>query len=160
MYQPPWFLRARRDIGVSEIPGRETHPAIWRALGLIQARWLGGDEAPWCGTILAAWMLDVGVQPPKTPYRALAWQDWGQGLDAPIVGCVGVMARVGGGHVTLISGQDGRGNLLGLGGNQDDGVRVSSFARDRFMAFRWPHGHPYTYYELPIGNASPARRLA
>lgn len=160
MRQPPWLLRARLDIGKAEIPGKDTAPFIWRALGQIQAQWLGGDEAPWCGTILAGWMLDVGIIPPLRPYRALNWRDWGIALGQPIVGAVGVMERVGGGHVTLIVGQDSDGHLLGLGGNQDDGVRVSAFKRSRFKAYRWPAEQPYEVATLPIGNASEATRLA
>jgi hypothetical protein len=42
------------------------------------------------------------------------------------------------GHVGLVVGEDRTGNLLVLGGNQGDAVRVSAFGRARVVAYRWP----------------------
>ncbi len=157
--KPDWLLRAESFIGLREIPGPASSPIITRWMARIKASWLGGDDVPWCGTALANWMLDAGVTPPNNPFRALSWRAWGVSLDRPIVGCVGVMERVGGGHVTLIVGEDGRGYLLGLGGNQSDGVRVSSFPRAGFVAFRWPPLRQFSYAALPTGYAPTETRV-
>lgn len=157
--KPTWLERAESFIGLKEVPGPASSPIIIGWLARIRASWLGGDDVPWCGTALANWMLDAGITPPDNPFRALAWRTWGTPLYRPVVGCVGVMERKGGGHVTLIVGEDGRGHLLGLGGNQSDGVRVSAFPRAGFVAFRWPQGHEFQYASLPIGYAETETRV-
>jgi uncharacterized protein (TIGR02594 family) len=128
---PPWLIEARKCIGLAEIPGPATAPII--------AAWLSKIRAAWCGTAMANWMLAAGIEPPKEPYRALNWMAWGLPLDrGPVVGAVGVLKRHGGGHVTLAVGHDRLGNILGLGGNQRDAVRISAFAPESFVAWRWP----------------------
>ena len=156
---PPWLAIARRYEGLKEVPGAGTNPTIWRWLGMIRAQWLGGDDAAWCGTALAAWMIEAGIAPPREPFRALNWQHWGAPLNGPVVGAVAIMRRLGGGHVTLVVGKDERGNILGFGGNQSDGVRVSAFNPDRITDYRWPERYPTMLanvrkYGLPVGSAS------
>lgn len=149
--KPDWLTYAETFVGLREVPGPASNPVIRGWLSRIKASWLGGDDVPWCGTALANWMLERGVEPPPTPYRALNWRYWGTELKRPIVGCVGVMQRSGGGHVTLIVGEDANGNLLGLGGNQSDGVKISAFPRLGFVAFRWPPEREFQYAALPVG---------
>ena len=140
MAEPAWLVEARRHIGLRELPGAPTAPAIARWLQQLGA-WWRDDETPWCGTAVAAWMQAVGVGPlPKFWMRAKAWAEWGQGLGAPAPGCVVVFERQGGGHVGLVVGEDAAGNLLVLGGNQGDAVNVRAFPRARALAYRWPPG--------------------
>lgn len=159
MDKPLWLERAEAHLGLKEVPGPASSPIIVRWMASIKATWLGGDDVPWCGTALANWMLDAGITPPSAPYRALNWAEWGTPLASPVLGCVGVLRRTGGGHVTLIVGEDGRGNLLGLGGNQSDGVKVSAFPRTAFLTFRWPRGVAYQVAALPVGYAPTETRV-
>lgn len=163
MNEPAWVREARKYLELREVPGPASHPVIIGWLGAIKARWLGGDDAPWCGTALANWMLAVGVDPPPAPYRALNWLTWGERLADPMVGAVGVLRRDGGGHVTLIVGINANGDLLGLGGNQSDGVRISAFSAHSFAGFRAPVGFGRARRDLamlPVGSADAVGGLA
>lgn len=137
MISPPWLVSAQKFRGVREIPGAPTAPAIARWLDDLKA-WWKDDETPWCGTFVAACMLEVGAPIPKHWYRAKGWLDWGTPLSGPAVGAVVVFEREGGGHVGLVVGRTLGGNLLVLGGNQGDMVRESPFGWKRVMGYRWP----------------------
>lgn len=139
--KPRWVIVAEKDIGLTEIKGTGTAPKISRWLASLGA-WWRDDEAPWCGVAMAAWMTACNIKPPKAWYRAKSWADWGLPLAEPIEGCVVVFTRTGGGHVGLVVGETALGNLLVLGGNQGDAVKVSAFKRDRVTAYRWPIGEP------------------
>lgn len=136
----PWVDEAYKHIGAKEVPGTGTGPWItrmWLKLGL---GWLVGQA--WCGGFVAYCMQACGVEKPKDFYRAASWQTWGVAVAIPIYGCVGVMKRKGGYHVTIVIGKDGLGNLVGIGGNQDDQVKLSAYPSSRFISFRYPYGQP------------------
>jgi len=61
-----------------------------------------------------------------------------------------VFDRQGGGHVGFIVGRDENNNLMVLGGNQGDSVKISPFSVDRVLGYRWPNEYP-----LPIVNDLP-----
>ena len=81
--------------------------------------------------------------------RAKAWADWGSPLAAPEHGCVVVFERAGGGHVGFVVGRTSTsGNLMVLGGNQGNRVKISEFKRERVVGYYWPASVP-----LPIHTA-------
>jgi len=136
---PVWLDRARAYIGVTETPGKETTPTIagW-LLGL--KAWWRDDETPWCGVFVAQCMKESGVALPAAWFRARGWLDWGVPIFAPMVGCVVVFERTGGGHVGLVLGRDTAGRLLVLGGNQGNHVGIAPFDPGRVLGYRWPVG--------------------
>lgn len=136
-----WVQAARQDIGLRELPGAPTAPRISRMLSTLGA-WWRDDETPWCGVAEAAWFTEAGITPPDKWYRAKEWLTWGTSLLAPLVGCVVVFERVGGGHVGLVVGFDDLNRLLVLGGNQGDKVCIAPFDRARVAGFRWPPNQP------------------
>ena len=152
MTEPRWLAEARRDIGVTEIPGKGDSPIIRRWLTDLKAWWTD-DATPWCGTAVAHWMLRAGIKPPQHWYRALAWADWGVRLSRPALGAVVVYRRTGGGHVGLVVGTDAAGNVLTLGGNQGDQVNIRPFDRQRVVAYRWPAGHVADWPHLVDADA-------
>jgi len=137
MQEPSWVGIARRHLGVTEIPGKATHPAIRRWLLDLRA-WWADDETPWCGTFVAAVLREAGHALPQHWYRARAWATWGTALAGPALGAVVVYERKGGGHVGFVVGTDERGRIVTLGGNQGNSISVAPFERDRVLAFRWP----------------------
>lgn len=147
---------ARADLGLAEIPGKDTLPQIRR--WLVQAgAWWHDDETPWCGTWLNHVFEDgVGLEGPQHAYRARAWLSWGVGLGRATLGCVAVLnggpRRPGGGHVGLVAGRDRFGNLMLIGGNQGNRVSIAPFARDRVLqaGLRWPDGHGLRPIILPV----------
>lgn len=136
-FTPIWLALAREDIGLRELPGAPTEPRISVWLKRLGA-WWRDDETPWCGTAVAAWMVASGVKPSRAWYRAKDWLNWGAPLDNPVEGCVVIFGREGGGHVGIVAGQDDRGRLMVLGGNQGNAVSIAPFERGRVLGYRWP----------------------
>lgn len=155
---PLWLAEAAKHIGKKEVPGPGFNPWIknlW--LGLKGGAWywntLGkGDDSllPWCGAFMAAVMKACGIPYPERYASAKAWADWGKRLAVPVLGCVVVFTRVGGGHVGIVVGIDKLGRLLVLGGNQKDMVRIDPFDRPRVFAYVWPPGQPFVNTALPV----------
>ena len=132
-----WLEAARRLIGTREVKGPAHNAVIVRWLAALGA-WWRDDETPWCGVFLGAVMKEVGIKPPGAYYRARAWLAWGAPLSGPAVGAVAVLERGGAGHVGLVVGRTGAGQILLLGGNQGDMVNVMAFAPGRVLGYRWP----------------------
>lgn len=137
MSEPLWMEEARRHLGVAEVPGAKTAPVIARWLQRLKA-WWADDETPWCGVFVAACLGAYGFALPVHWMRARAFLAWGLPLGKPVVGCIAVFERPGGGHVGFVVGQDRRGRLLVLGGNQGDKVSIAVFDRNRVVGYRWP----------------------
>ena len=152
--EPRGLIRARADIGQRETLGPNDSPRIRAMLKKLRLDWLAGQ--PWCGSILAEWMLDCGIQPPANAFRAKAWATWGGALTVPVLGCVAVFGRVGGGHVGIVVGQDARGRPMILGGNQGDRVCIAPFDPTRLLAYRWPAGATDPQLPLPLMVSSAA----
>jgi len=136
MNEPLWLTAARLDIGQRETLGQNDSPWLRRMLDKLGAKWLLGQ--PWCGSVLAAWMRAAGCEPAKSWFRARAWLDWGVPIESPVLGCVVVFERTGGGHVGLVVGEARDGRLMVLGGNQSNSVNIAPFDRARVLGYRWP----------------------
>lgn len=149
MTEPRWVTRARQDLGQRESLGANDSPRIREILKRFSWQWLTGQ--PWCGSILADWMTDCGITPPKNAFRARAWLDWGEEIDGPAVGVVVVFEREGGGHVGIVVGKDARGRLLVIGGNQSNAVTIAPFDMVRVLGYRLPLGELATAAQpLPV----------
>lgn len=144
-FEPSWLRFAREDIGLRETPGPASNKTILQWLAELNARWLGGDAAPWCGTAMAHWMKRAGIPYPKDFYRAKAWMQWGKPRPKANLGpgTVLVFDREGGGHVALYVGQDET-HYHCLGGNQGDAVNIRRFPKVRCVAWRWPSTAQFT----------------
>lgn len=136
-HTPSWLHVARTRIGERETLGPNDSPYIRRILARLHGSWLRGQ--PWCGAFVAEVCAESGLAYPRAWYRARAWLDWGQPIPSPELGCVVVFDRKGGGHVGFVTGRDGQGRLMVLGGNQSNSVRVSPFTLDRVLGYRWPN---------------------
>jgi uncharacterized protein (TIGR02594 family) len=152
---PDWLLEMRALTGVTETPDSGDNPKILAMADTIANAYpdmaaycatYQHDETPWCGLTVAYCMTRAGVRPVWGPTDtdrwlwAQAWGDtaWGTELDAPVPGCVVVMTRSGGGHVTLYERTEGS-NYVCRGGNQSDCVNQSSYAISSVIALMWPH---------------------
>jgi uncharacterized protein (TIGR02594 family) len=145
MTEPPWLVRARERIGERETLGPNDSTYIRRILARLHGSWLRGQ--PWCGAFVAEVCAESGLAYPRAWYRARAWLNWGIPIERPVIGCVTVLERGGGGHVMFSVGRDARGRLLGLGGNQSDSVSIAPFDTARVLGHRWPPGQ-WPAYEL------------
>lgn len=149
----PWLVEARRFIGEREIKGPQHNAKILQFWKAIRRGGIKDDETPWCAAFVGAMLEHVGIQSTRFE-SAKSYLDWGVKLSTPTVGCVVVFTRAGGGHVGFVVGQDAKGNLLVLGGNQGDEVNVRSFGRDRVAGYRWPASLPVVAVALPLGGAA------
>jgi uncharacterized protein (TIGR02594 family) len=139
--EPSWLTRARTFVGLREIPGKGTTPAISRWLRDLRA-WWSDDETPWCGVFVAAMMRPDGHELPKHWYRARAWLEFGEPIAFPVIGAVVVFnggpKRPGAGHVGFVVGRDEKGRLMVLGGNQSNAVTIAPFDTNRVLGYRFP----------------------
>lgn len=162
-----WINTARQFIGLREVKGTKHNPAIIQMLDEMgkfsnEAKaWWRDDETPWCGLFVGYVMGKAGRYVVKEWYRAKEWASpLLTKLEAPAYGCIAVLDRAGGGHVGFVVGRDAKGNIMILGGNQSDMVRIDAFAPSRITGYYWPsrwNGQEATYsvpyagrYELPV----------
>jgi uncharacterized protein (TIGR02594 family) len=141
----PWFIEAQRAIGVKEDTSPASNPLIigWaRRLRIDYAK----DEISWCG-LFVAHCIGLTLPGEVLPANPLGARNWGSlGIAcAPQPGAVISFwreSRAGWkGHVGFYVGEDASAYHI-LGGNQGDAVNVKRFARDRFLAARWPKTAP------------------
>lgn len=150
--EPYWLQLARQDLGLREVPGHIHAPRILEMWRTVKASFTD-DETPWCGGAVGAWMTEAGIAPPAACWRAKNWLDWGKRIAVPVVGCVVVFGRDGGGHVALAVGRTGAGDLVCLGGNQGNGVSLAAFSQVRVLGYRLPPGDRM-YVPLPMLDAA------
>lgn len=155
---PPWMATAKFLLGVREVPGSLTAPAIKAMLAKLRA-WWDDDETPWCGTFVAHCIQDAGLELPKHWYRAMGWTDWGRPVDVQDArtgegvryGSIVARERKGGGHVHFyvapVFGDPTR--YWALGGNQENRVCVRSYPWAGVVAVRWPKDYPLVAYRGP-----------
>jgi uncharacterized protein (TIGR02594 family) len=145
--KPAWISVAEAEIGQREIAGSRHNPRI-----IEYHKVTGGfsdDETPWCASF-ANWVLKKAGQGGTGSARALSFLNYGTTLEKPAYGSIAVFDWGGGkGHVGFVVGKQG-GNVLILGGNQGDQVKVSSFATSKVKAYVVPPGYkvPASAYSL------------
>jgi len=145
--EPPWLSVARAEIGTKEIKGAQHNPRIVEYLKAT-GNWWSTDETPWCSGFVN-WVMKQAGFAGSGSAKAVSWLDWGKRIDQPVNGAIGVISYGGGkGHVGFVVGKQGN-NILLLGGNQGDQVKISAFSLSKFAAFVVP-----TDYTLPASSGS------
>ncbi|MCA1458776.1 TIGR02594 family protein [Bradyrhizobium sp. BRP22] len=142
--RPLWVIEGLKWLSLREGRGSADNLEI-----LLWARHEGGaiakthknDEIPWCALFANMVLTKIGIKGTETLW-ALDWDKWGQKLSGPAVGAFAPMKRKGGGHIAIVVGRNKRGNLMCLGGNQNDTVSIVPFPPNRPLSFRWPAGVP------------------
>ena len=144
------FDIAQRYIGIDEVPGKESNPAILAMLKL-DGDWPQDDKVPWCSAFInhVCWLLRL---PRSKSLRARSWLNVGYaielheakpGFDVVILRR-GEMPQPGPevikapGHVGFFAGYSVGGIEL-LGGNQGDTVKVSRYDAKRVLGIRRLH---------------------
>jgi len=154
--RPIWLQAAIALVGTREF-ARGDNPTIidWaKDEGGAIAKDYTHDSIPWCA-LFANHVLTKSSLPGTETLWALDFAGkWpAQNLGVPVVGAFAPMVRNGGGHITIVVGQDQHGNIMGVGGNQSDAVTVVPFARSRLnKGFWWPDsvGNPPINRPLPV----------
>jgi uncharacterized protein (TIGR02594 family) len=131
---PPWLLAARREIGFRE-RGRNLGIEDYIELGHCGAL---GD--PWCAIFVNAMLESVRVKGSRSPgARSFERHPAFVRLPGPARGAIVTMTRGGGwqGHVFFYTGHSPAG-VVGIGGNEDDGVREVPHDEGRITGYWWP----------------------
>jgi uncharacterized protein (TIGR02594 family) len=138
-FQPTWLDHAWADLGVLERSGDANNPrvlAYYRDSGHPDIR---SEEVAWCAAFVGACLARASVKPTGS-LMARSYLDWGVAVDAPRLGAIAILSRGDDpslGHVGFVVGINGN-QLLLLGGNQSDAVRIEAFTTDRLLGLRWP----------------------
>lgn len=136
--EPIWLEEARKYLGVREIKGPTHESAILRFWKSIRMGGIRDDETPWCAAFVGAMLENVGLLSARSG-AAKEYLNWGVPLDYPLVGCIVVFSRTGGGgHVGFLVGRDEHFRLVIRGGNQGDAVSDAPFDSGRVLGYRWP----------------------
>lgn len=141
--EPKWLQSARKYLGQREVPGSQSNPwilGLWATIPWIWSTVTRKDDTllPWCGAFVRLCLTEAGLTPPKAWYRASEYQRYGINTFTSVVGAIGVIKNGKQWHVGFVVGRDNAGNIIMLGGNQNDSVKLSAFKQGAFVAFRWP----------------------
>lgn len=137
MNEPTWLVEAKKYIGEKEYPGMPSNPWIVSLWKKIKRSGIKDDSTPWCAAFVGGCLEAVGVVSSRYE-SAKSYLAWGVPLSKPTLGCVVVFERQGGGHVGFVVGEDPKGRLMVLGGNQGNVVSIAPFDRSRVAGYRWP----------------------
>ncbi len=137
----PWYIEARQEIGVKEVPGAASNPVIMGYARDAKLPWAyDNDEIAWCAVFVNAMLERQGIKGTRSAW-ALDFLEWGMSC-APFPGCVAVLSRNGGGHVAFFVGfNEDHSKVLLCGGNQSDMVCDAWFDVSRVKDFRAPIVH-------------------
>lgn len=157
MTEPFWMKTARKYLGQKEIHGVQNNPVIvqwWIRIGAP----FRDDETPYCAGFVGGVLEETGIRSSRSA-MARSYLTWGEKLAGPAVGCIVVFERgPKNGHVAFVVGHDGKGNLICLGGNQGDMVKLAKFPLWRVLGYRWPAGYPQPLHlgvnTLPVVEVS------
>jgi uncharacterized protein (TIGR02594 family) len=169
---PKWLDAMRRMTGIQEASGSADNPKILAMRDIIAEKFpeqrsycnqYKHDETPWCGLAAASAMAEAGISGPFGPTDtdkwmwALAWSTSPlyQKLSEPKQGCVVVMKRSGGGHVTLFEEKSGT-KIKCRGGNQSNAVNVQTYDTSGVIGYYWPKAAgeiPVAREELEEGDS-------
>src|SRR5580765_2856159 len=172
---PDFLLTMRSISGLSEKPGAADEPKIMAMADEIARIFpemksycdqYNHDSIPWCGLTVAYCMAKANIRPPFVKGNdtdcflwAKSWaSDNGyQILKTPRLGCVVVLTRSGGGHVTLYESTSGS-NYMCRGGNQSDAVTLAPFPKSNVVALVWPNAEPVPAPIEPPADTLPVLR--
>jgi uncharacterized protein (TIGR02594 family) len=167
---PPWLLVMRAITGLSEWEDG-SNPRIEAMAVYIgnkfpdqaaYASQFDDDDIAWCGVAtdfcLAA-STPEGISGPFGVKDTDRWM-WAESfasdpnfvhLARPVLGCITIMTREGGNHVTLYESTNSDGTINCRGGNQSNSVKISTYDPDTVIAFVWPRAWPLPEVpEIPV----------
>lgn len=128
---------AQTQIGVTEIPGANDNEVIVNYAKMSGFKWVNDDETPWCSIFANFCAMKCGYERTFSA-AARSWLNIGETIEQPIEGCIAVFKRGASnwqGHVGFFFGRHPNGNLLILGGNQDNSVSIKEMPMSKLLGF-------------------------
>ena len=147
--KPSWLSKAESYVGLKEISGPKNNATVVDFWKKIHLNSISNDEVPWCAAFVGAVLEEDGITSSRSGL-AKSYLRWGVPLNTPVLGCIVVFTRKGGGHVGFVEGIDKNGNIYVLGGNQSDAVNVKLFKTTNVVGYRWPSNTKESQVKLPV----------
>lgn len=134
---PSWLQRARREIGVKEVPGPRSNQVVVNYFRDAVAAGMA-DSVPWCMAFVNAMLERSGYRGTRSLAARSALQ-WGERLAKPIPGAIGVWPRgkAWQGHIGFVDTIE-RGHVWLISGNQHDAVTRARYPIATALGWRWP----------------------
>ena len=116
------------------------------AIGLEALKWVGASSRQvgvpypdlWCADFVN-FVLRRSGYPTTNSRAAKSFLDYGKRIDQPRVGAIVVLTRgKNGGHVGIVRGTDGAGNIIVISGNHGNKVWESPYPKDRVLGYVVP----------------------
>lgn len=137
---PSWLVRARRELGVTEIVGGRHNPRILEYHGATRLR-ATTDETAWCASFVAWALEQEGIRSTRSA-AAASYKTYGR-PSAPIPGAIILFGKhdpdaKGSGHVGFVNAAPVGEWVEVLSGNCNNAVRLKKYRLDAAVAIRWP----------------------
>ena len=116
------------------------------AIGLEALKWVGASSRQvgvpypslWCADFINFVLRRTGHAPTNSR-AARSFLDYGKRIDSPRVGAIVVLSRgVNNGHVGIVRGTDGAGNIIVISGNHGNKVWESPYPKSRVLGYVIP----------------------
>ena len=116
------------------------------AIGLEALKWVGATSRQvgvpypdlWCADFVN-FVLRRSGYPTTNSRAAKSFLEYGKRIDSPRVGAIVVLRRGGNnGHVGIVRGTDGAGNIIVISGNHGNKVWESPYPKDRVLGYVVP----------------------
>jgi uncharacterized protein (TIGR02594 family) len=132
-----WMQWLTKHIGEHEITGTNHNNPFIVSLFKHTTYFTSNDETPWCAACACAALEENGYM---SPHRADAISFSKAGSPCELKpGCIVVIRHPSGGHhVTFCDSIVDEHYFVGLGGNQSDCLKKSTYKRSEVIATRWP----------------------
>ena len=127
---------ALSQYGIKEVPGVENNPEIMKYFDEIGHSWVQDDETAWCSAFVNWCALRKNYEG-SDKLNARSWLQVGKKVefrDADIVVFWRESKDSWKGHVGIPI-REGNGYILCLGGNQSNMVRISTYPKERLLAY-------------------------
>lgn len=135
---PEYVKAALKEVGVKEIVGAKHNPRVLEYQATTAGKYKD-DETPWCGAFISWVMKEANIDHNiKVTERAKEWKRFGVDSVKPVLGAIAIKSRIGGGHVCIVVGKLKNGNLLCVGGNQNNEVNITQYSPSVFEDYRLP----------------------
>ena len=115
-------------------------------IGLEALKWVGATSRQvgvpypdlWCADFINFILRRTG-HPTTNSRAAKSFLDYGKRIDTPRVGAIVVLVRgSNGGHVGIVRGTDGAGNIIVISGNHGNKVSESAYPKSRVLGYVVP----------------------
>lgn len=136
---PFWFDFALAELGVREhATGHNARILEYHMATKLKAQ---SDEISWCSAFVNWVFQKAGIIGTQSA-AARSWTTWGKEIPTPVIGCVVIFWRgtQNGwqGHVGFFCGINSDGDIVVLGGNQNNQVSILVYPKTQLLGYRLP----------------------